>query len=75
MPPLQSGRLDTAESHIIQAEHALQRKQIRIADENLGTASAYLLTLRDNKKALTKNELKRYQALKQRSEGLMKQIR
>lgn len=75
MPPLQSSRLDTAEGYIIQTEQALARKQIRIAEDNLGTANAYLLTLRDFKKSLTINEIKRYELLKQRADGLGKQIR
>ncbi len=76
---LQSNRLDTAEEHILQAEQALANSSgslgIRIADENLGTANAYLATLHDHKKYLTENELKRYQALKQRTDGLLKRIR
>lgn len=77
--PLQSKRLDSAEDHIIQAEQALagssSNVQIRIADENLGTASAYLDTLKDQKKFMTEPETQRYQSLKQRAEMLLKQIR
>jgi hypothetical protein len=76
---LQSNRLDTAEEHILEAEQALANSAgsagIKIADDNLGTANAYLATLNDHKKYLTENELKRYQALKQRSDGLLKRIK
>ena len=76
---LQSKRLNTAEDFIIQAEQALSRSpsntQIRIADENLGTAHAYLATIYDQRKFLSKHELKRYQTLKQRVDGLYKRIR
>ena len=78
--PLQSIRLEAAEIHIMQAEQALANSsgnetEIRIADENLGTATAYLATLNDQKKYLSENEMKQYQALKQRAENLSKRIR
>jgi len=77
--PLQSNRLDTAESFIAQAEQALNgsplNNQIRIANENIGTANAYLLTLHDNKRRLSVNEQKRYLSLKLRADNLKKRIR
>ena len=73
---LQSGRLDSAESYILQAEQRLSTGgNKRVAAENIGTAKAYLGTLRDHKKYLTKGELARYQTLLQRSNKLSKRIR
>ncbi|MEE9326385.1 MAG: hypothetical protein V3U71_03745 [Cocleimonas sp.] len=76
---LQSKRLNTAESFIIEAEHILngspQRGRLTAANENLGTANAYLLTLKDNRKHLSENEKRRYQSLKQRANQLKKRIR
>ncbi len=76
---LQSKRLDTAESFIVEAEHILDspphRDRITAINENLGTANAYLLTLKDNKKYLSENEKKRYPSIKQRADQLKKSIR
>lgn len=72
---LQSDRLDSAESYIQQAEQSLSSAgNKQNAANNLGTAKAYLGTLRDHKKYLTKNEFKRYQALTQRTNTLSKRL-
>jgi len=44
------------------------------AKQNLDTAGAYLLTLRDNKKVLSDTQLKRYNSLSQRVSTLRKQL-
>jgi hypothetical protein len=78
--PLQSKRLEAAEAHIMQAEQALANSsdddsEVRVADENLGTATAYLATINDQKKYLSENEMKQFQALKQRAKDLSRRIR
>ena len=78
--PLQSKRLEAAETHIMQAEQALANSsdddiEVRVADENLGTATAYLATINDQKKYLSENEMKQFQALKQRAKDLSRRIR
>ena len=76
---LQSNRLDSAESYIVRAEKIIanspRKAEKNLAEENLGTATAYLETLRDNRKFLTKDEHKRRQELKQRADKLSKLIR
>ena len=75
---VQTDRLKAAESYIAQAEQAVSSPSKRttkfIAENNLGTAKAYLETLRDNKKFLTDAELKTYHALKQRANMLSKRL-
>ncbi len=75
---LQTDRLNSVEDYLQQVEVLLSSSQnsqsIYIADEKLGTAKAYLETLRDNRKFLTENELRRYNALKQRANSLARQI-
>jgi len=76
---LQSNRLDAAESYIVRAEKIIAnssgKAEKNLAEESLGTATAYLETVRDNRKFLTKNEHKRRQELKQRADKLSKLIR
>lgn len=76
--PLQTSRLDTAESEIIQAEQILARSSgirgMKAADDKLGAASSYLATVLDNKKYLNKNQLQRYAALKRRLDAVYQQI-
>lgn len=71
--------MNTAEDHIIEAERALSGAYGGVdkpyANANVGTASAYLATVYDNRKFLTDNEQKRYQALTQRVEQLKTQVR
>jgi hypothetical protein len=71
---LQGKRLDTAEANLLQAEQALAASNIPAADNSLGTASAYLATLKDYKKFLNKNEFRRFQLLQERAEGLTRTI-
>ena len=75
---LQTSRLDTAEEYIVQAEQAIgsspNQTQIIYATESLGTANAYLATLKDNKKHLSKQELERFKALKLRAKNLQNRI-
>jgi hypothetical protein len=77
--PLQTKRMDLAEDLIVEAEQALASKPknppVRFAIENIGTANAYLATVNDNKKFLTGYELKRYELLKHRADGIMTRIR
>ncbi len=75
---LQSNRLDSAESYIERAEQIIanspRKAEKNLAKENLGTATAYLETVRDNRKFLTKEERKRRLELKQRAKTLSKLI-
>lgn len=75
---LQSNRLDSAESYIERAEQIIANSpgetEKNLAEENLGTAIAYLETVRDNRKFLTKEERKRRLELKQRAKTLSKLI-
>ena len=74
-PSLQMSRMDEAEAYITQAEMALKNAQVMIADDKLGVATAYLATVADHKKFLTKAELGRYEQLKFRADRLSKRIR
>ncbi len=71
---LQSGRLDSVETYLSQAEQSFSANRKMDAVNNLGTAKAYLGTLRDYKKFLSKEELQRYQALNRRATELTKRI-
>ena len=75
--PVQTKRLNTVEDLVIGAERVLSNNTNpnakQYAKQNLDTAGAYLLTLRDNKKILSDNQLKRYNALNQRISVLQKQ--
>jgi type III secretory pathway lipoprotein EscJ len=68
--PLQSSRLDKAETNITQAEQILTQSSdvnaMKTADEKLGVARSYLATVLDNKKYLNKTQLQKYEALKRR---------
>lgn len=72
---LQMDRMDTAEAYITQAEQALGKGQMMIADDKLGIATAYLATVADHKKFLSKAELDRYNQLTSRIQRLTKRIR
>jgi len=76
---IQTQRLNTAESYIQQTEQllvgSLDDDLIRAAQQDLDTANAYLATLKDYRKLMTDDEMKRYKALKQRSDEIMKRIR
>jgi len=76
---LQSNRLDSAESYIERAEQIIANSpgeiEKNLAEENLGTAIAYLETVRDNRKFLTKEERKRRLELKRRAKNLSDSIR
>ncbi len=72
---LQSGRMDSAEGHIIQAERALTASNARVATDNLGTAKAFLATVNDFKKSLNIHELRRYEALKKREASIERTIK
>jgi len=67
--PLQSQRLNKAETYIIQAEQALTANRKQLATQDMGTAKAYLDTLKDNLKFLTKTEVKRYHNLRAREKN------
>lgn len=77
--PLQSRRLDTAEDYIVEAEQILagppHHDQVKVADDTIGSAKAYLLTLKDFKKRLNSHELKRYKVLQQRANGVTNRIK
>ena len=70
--PLQSGRLDNAEEHITRAQ--AQANQPILANETLGTATAFLATVKDNKFRLTEQELARYEMLLKRSKMVSGEI-
>ena len=76
--PVQTGRLNTVENLLYDAERVLKLNSVsnpkQYAKENLDTASAYLLTLRDNKKVLSDSQLKKYNTLSQRVLSLQKQL-
>lgn len=72
---LQSGRMDSAEGHIIQAERALNASNAVVANDNLGTAKAYLSTVNDFKKSLNIHEQRRFEALKKRETKIEKTIK
>ncbi len=76
--PVQGDRLNTAEELLIDVENILARSSEPnaklYAKEQLGSANAYLLTLKDNKKVLTKTQLQRYNALLQRASSLQKRV-
>ena len=76
--PVQTDRLNTVEDLLLDAERVLSNKSVsnpnQYAKENLGSASAYLLTLRDNKKVLSDSQLKRYNSLTKRVSALQKQL-
>jgi len=67
--PLQSQRLNKAETYIIQAEQALTANKRKLAINDMGTAKAYLDTLKDNLKFLSKSEVKRYHKLRSREKN------
>ncbi|MEB8433702.1 hypothetical protein OO007_15795 [Cocleimonas sp. KMM 6892] len=75
--PVQTKRLNTVEDLVVGAERVLSNNTNpnakQYAKQNLDTAGAYLLTLRDNKKILSDDQLKRYNALTQRISVLQKQ--
>ncbi len=76
--PLQSTRLNKAETYMIQAEQALSSTQAdrkNIAINNIGISQAYLATIKDNLKFLTKVEKKRYYALVTRAKGIEGRVR
>ena len=75
---VQTKRLNTVEELILQTEHDLTNSsgssnKIK-AQEKLGTAKAYLATLKDYQKSLTTKELARYKDLTKKSEELSKQV-
>ena len=76
--PVQTDRLNTVEDLLFDAENVLSRNTgpnpKQYAKENLDTAGAYLLTLRDNKKLLSKIQMKRYNSLTQRVSTLRKKL-
>ncbi len=76
--PLQTSRLNDAESNIREAEHILARSSstaaMRAADERLGVARSYIATVFDNKKYLSKSQLQRYHALKRQLDIVYQQI-
>lgn len=76
---VQSDRLDSVENYIMQAEQILSssngQEGKRMAENNLGHAKAYLSTLRDNKKSLSKEELARYNTLTQHEEKVSNSLR
>jgi len=76
--PVQTNRLNTVEDLLLDAERMLSRNSgpnsKQYAKQNLDTAGAYLLTLRDNKKVLSDTQLKRYNSLSQRVSTLRKQL-
>ena len=75
---LQTDRLNLAENYIGKAEqivtHSTGGEDNILAEETLGTAKAYLETVRDNKKFLTEQEERRRLELKQRADQLLKRI-
>ncbi len=71
--PLQTTRLDKAETYMMQAEQAITANRMKLATNNMGTAKAYLDTLKDNLKFLSKNEVKRYHLLRGRAKGIRSQ--
>jgi hypothetical protein len=72
--PLQSSRLNSAEDDILQAEQALSASKVKIAENYLGTAAAYLATVEDYKNRLSSNEKKKYQGLRQREVNISRMI-
>ena len=72
---LQSGRMDSAEGHIIQAERALTASNTRVATDNLGTAKAFLATVADFKKSLNIHEQRRFESLKKREANIERTIK
>lgn len=72
--PIQGNRLSEAENYIRGAERALADSRILIARDNLGVANAYLATLKDNRKLLTRDEQKHYHTLLKRAETLNKKL-
>ena len=71
---LQTTRLDKAETYIVQAEQAISIKRMTSATNNMGTAKAYLDTLKDNLKFLSKSEVKRYHLLRARAKNIASRI-
>jgi len=76
---IQTSRLNSVEDLVYDAESALKSKSNpnykQYATESLGSASAYLLTLKDFKKSMNMEELKRYNYLLQRVSTLQKSIK
>ena len=72
---LQSERLDNAEKYLVEAEQISTTKQNgsinnEYLQNTLGTARAFLATVLDNKRFLTKEELKRHAELTKRVNSL-----
>ena len=72
--PLQSKRLNKSETFMIQAEQAISSNKLKLAKANIGTAKAYLDTLKDNLKFLTKAEVKRYHRLRAKEKLISKTL-
>ena len=76
--PVQNNRLNTVENLLQDAERMLSQNTASnsqlYAKENVDTASAYLLTLKDNKRVLSDSQLKKYNTLSQRASSLQKQL-
>ncbi len=72
--PLQSTRLNKAEAFMTQAEQAIEAQKMNIAQNNMGTAKAYLDTLKDNLKFLSKAEVKRFNSLKVKAKVISSRI-
>ena len=70
--PLQSGRLDNAEEYILRAQE--QINQPILANETLGTANAFLATVKDNKFRLSQAEKTRYELLLKKSKVVSRKI-
>ncbi|MCF6189555.1 MAG: hypothetical protein L3J51_03665 [Cocleimonas sp.] len=72
---LQAGRMDNAEGHFILAERAISASNVRVANDSLGTAKAFLATVNDFKKSLNIHELRRFEALKKREAKVERTIK
>ncbi len=74
--PLQTKRLNEAENHIVLAEQSISNpRNINYTQENIGSAKAFLATVNDFKKFLSKVELSRLNALNTRLNSLEKRVR
>ena len=76
--PVQNDRLNTVENLLRDSERVLSQNSVsnpkQYAKENLDTASAYLLTLKDNKRRFSDIQLKRYNSLSERVSTLQKKL-
>ena len=75
--PLQSTRMSKAEGYMTQAEQALATNspnKMKVAESNIGTAKAYIHTVRDNIKHLSKAEKIRYNSLKAKADAIDSRI-